>query len=601
MPSLTPSLSVLVAEAIGTPLIIGDHVVSDASASANYQLGNLDEDVVSLAAGPNAVGVLTVTNFVNNGDGTGSFVATFDTSVPSRHLTVVATDNVANSSAESPIFVVNSLEQAKLNDVLSIAPQATGSTPTCNRLLDSVPTSNFILKRQYTVPYSFNATVFELRAVTPTTPVEVVVLRKGLAGDPTETQRYVVVPQTETYLISLRLGRGINTVSVFDQYGRSDTIVVATATYAAVLCAYAREIYNVSRVTVDEQQTAIFSPVSTRLAEPLLRLTDLLPDVRSQQVLAAKLAIRSIVSDPGRHIGVRDVLAALTLSTPIFVPQQPDEQYFDPIARPMFNSQEAFGGVEAHVWPANACVQQWLAFIQYIQNVDAFQVLEVSESEVLFRDQNGDVQRHIFDFTAEACSLTTLALQALCFDTIDVFVAINSTTSIAICAAEYPTDMRPTPQHRVYALPDEVNVELALDPGFDGYTDFAITKHWDGGTPLDSLGAGPSVASGVTTCLYDDGYLVSPLMLASASPTIDAAPSVSVDTSLTVRGADLDVLIDLAGVEVTAEMDVNIWLTLLTARLDMIVYGTETVTASLDVVVRSEVPSVTASLSMYIA
>lgn len=574
---------------VTTPLISGDHVISDTTPTAQFLLSNLDLDVVSLTVGPSAVGVVSVSGFVNNGDGTGTFFATFDISIPSRYLTIVAVDDVDNESAETPVYVVNSLEQARLNDVLSIAPQETVSTPTCDRLLDSVPPSNFVLKRQYNVAYSFDPTVFELRTVTPNSPVEIVVVRRGLPGDVTETQRYVVIPQTETQLISIRLGRGTNVVTAYDSFGRGDTAIVATTTYAAVLCSYAREIYNFSRVEVDEQETAIFSPVSTRLAEPLLRFTDLLPDVRSQQVLAAKLAIRSLVSDPGRQIGVRDMLTALTLSTPIFVPQQPDEQYFDPTTRPMFNSQEAFAGVEAHVWLANACVQRWLAFINYIQNADAFQLLEVSESEVLFRDNNGDVQRHTFDFTAEECSLTTLALQALCFDTIDILIAINSTTDIKVCAAAYPLDMRPVPSDPVRPLGDEFGIELALDPGFDGYVDFSVTSHWDSTVTLDSQGAVPSVASGESTCVYSNGFAVRPVLLASVNTTIDAEPSIAITTDVqTAVGAVLDLLLAANDVELTAALDMNVQLTYQPTRsvqLGMVVIGTETATAGLDVLV----------------
>jgi hypothetical protein len=573
------------------PLIVGDHVLSDALGSASFSIASLDADVVTIALGPSSTGVVSVTDFVNNGDGTGTFTAHFDISYASRQLSIVVTDDVANESAESPLHIVNSLEQARLNDLFSIVPQELVSTPTCNRLIDEVPDSNFTLKRQYTVPYSFEPTVFELRTVTPNAPVEVAVVRRGLPGEPDETQRYVVIPTTETFLIPLRLGRGTNVVTAFDQYNRASTAIVAATTYASVLCSYAREIYNYSQVTVDEQSTAIFSPVATRLAEPLLPIIDLLPDVRSQQVLAAKLATRALVSGAGREIGVRDMLAALTLSTPIFVQQLPDDTYFEPAARPMFNQHEAFGGVEAHVWPANACVGRWLAFINYINNVSVFRVIEISENEVIFYDENGDVQRHVFDLTAEECSLTQLALQALCFDTIDLTIQITSDTALAICAAAYPFDMRANPPYRIVPLGDEFGVELALDPGFDGYLDFNLTQHWDGGVPLDSFGPMPSLASGLPTCIYEEGYAVAPLLLASADTTITAAPDITITaTSQTAVGAVLDLLLAADDIEVTAQLDCNVRDTALLVKarlvdLSVSVGGALEVTANLDVLI----------------
>ena len=574
------------------PLIAGDNVLSDAVTFATFTLVNLDTDVVSVALGPSSIGVLSVSDFVNNGDGTGTFTAFFDISFATRELAVIVKDDVDNESFESPIHIVNSLEQARLNDLFEIVPQELVSTPTCNRMIDSVPDSNFTLKRQYTVPYSFDPTIFELRTITPNAPVEIAVVRRGLPGEPDETQRYIVIPTTESFLVPLRLGRGTNIVTAFDQYNRASTAIVAATTYASVLCSYAREIYNYSQVTVDEQSTAIFSDVGTRLAEPLLPITDLLPDVRAQQVLAAKLAIRSLVSGAGRQIGVRDMLAALTLSTPIFVPQQPDDTFFEPAVRPMFNSQEAFGGVEAHVWLANACVQRWLAFVNYVSNVAAFRVVEVSENEVVFYDENGDVQRHVFDLTAEECSLTQLALQALCFDTIDLTIEITSDMALAVCAAAYPFDMRPVAPYRILPLGDEVGVELALDPGFDGYVDFNLTQHWDGGTPLDSFGPMPSVASGLPICIYEDGYIVAPIALASANATITAGPSIEIEaTTQTARGVVLDLLLAANNIPLTVSLDVNaqdssLLVKTRVADLSVAVGGLpEEATANLDVVI----------------
>jgi len=393
-------------------------------------------------------------------------------------------------------------------------------------------------------------------------------------------------------LISIRLGRGTNVITAFDGYGRADTTIVAATTYAAVLCSYAREIYNNSRISIDEQEAAIFSPVSTRLAEPLLSFTDLLPDVRSQQTLAAKLAIRSLVADAGRQLGVRDMLTALTLSTPIFVPQLPDDRYFEPRVRPLFNSQEAFAGVDAHVWLANACVQRWLAFINYLENADAFELLEVSENEVIFRDDTGRLVRHVFDLAAEECSLTTLALQALCFDTIDIGVTIYSESDISICAATYPFDLRPVPRHPINPLSDEVGVELALDPGFDGYVDFSLTGHWDGGRVLDSQGPIPALGSGFSPCVYDEGYLIAPVLLASADTTIYAQPTIGIVTSIDApaRGVDLDLHLGATGLTVTARLDVNLQVTTLvtnqrTGALDMLVQGEQQLTVPLDVLI----------------
>jgi hypothetical protein len=557
---------------VSTPLITGDHVVPEPGISETFGIANLDRDVVDILLGPNSQGVLAVHNFFNNQDGTGSFQADFDPGVPTRSMTIIATDDVDNQSNESPIFLVQSRELAKLGEVFSIVPQATISTSTCQNLLDAMPRTNFILKRRYTVPYSFNPTIFELRAVTPGVPVEIMVVRRDLSGKSDETQRYVVAPDQPIVQVLIRLGRGNNIITIVDQEGRADTIVVSATTYAALLCSYAREIYDYSQVKIEDQRTAIYSPVSTRLAEPLLIFSNLLPDVKSQQTLATKLAVRALVGSPGKQSGVRDLLAALTLSTPIFMPENSEDQWFEPAVRPLFNSQEAFGGVEAHVWPANQCIKRWLAFVQYINNVKVFKLVSISEHEVVFYDENGDLQRHQFDFGTDQCSLTTLALQSICFENIDVRLSIFSESDLWICAATYPFDMRPVPRFPVHL----VDQEDVVDPGFDGYVGFSVTGRWDSRTPLDSQGAMPALGSSAPRCVYENGYLTVPLLMGGLQYQIDNQVSI-VDAEYDVepgRGADLDIWI--SGVfNQEASLDINIEATagnsLVQAGMDLMV------------------------------
>jgi len=593
---------------VATPLITGDHAVPDPGINETFGIANLDRDVVAVVSGPSATGVVLIHDFFNNQDGTGSFQVDFAPAVPTRSLTIIAIDDVDNRSNESPIFLVQSAESAKLGETFSIRPSSSISTETCQSLLDSMPKTGFVLKRQYTVPYSFNTTAFDLRAITPGMSVQISVIRRDLAGKADETQQYVVVPDQTVLPVKLRLGRGLNTIVAVDSSGRSDTIVVAATTYAAVLCSYAREIYNYSKIRIDEQETAVYSPVSTRLAEPLLPFSNLLPDVRSQQILATKLAIRSLVESPGKQSGVRDLLTALTLSTPIFVQQVADPLNFEPAVRPLVNRQEGFAGVEAHVWPANQCIRKWLAFIRYINNLKVFRLVSISEYEVAFYDENGDLQRHRFDFGEDACSLTNLALQSICFENIDVRFTIFSESDMRICAATYPLDMRPTPDFPIRP----VDHEDEIDPGFNGYVDFSATGHWDSGRLLDSQGAMPAADSGYLPCGDDTGYLVVPLLMAGQEHQIDnqmsmvitgysitpcrwvsmgmliIAPSISVGMSLSIVESRLDIpmAVSIRGTRMSVGMDISVsrWVA---AGMNISIIDPMTKTVGLDVVISS--------------
>ncbi len=567
---------------VTTPLVVGDHSIDGTTES--YTIANLDEDVVTIALGSSSLGVLGISAFVNNGDGTGSFIAQFDPSFTTRQLTIVATDDVDNESAESPIFLVYDVDALILNESVSIAPQDTVSTATCNRLLDAIPESNFILKRASTVPYSYGDTAFDLRAVTPGDPVTLRVVRKGLPGEPDESQGYVVIPENSVETVALRLGRGLNIITAIDVEGRSDTIIVAATTYATVMCAYAREIYNFSQVQLDEQTAAIYSPVSTRIAEPLIPFSDLLPDVRSLQTLATKLLVRSMINNPGAQSGVQDVLSSLTLSTPVFVQQRPDQEFFEPRTRPLFNDAEAFGGVEAHAWLGNRCVATWLAFLNYLSSIDVHQIVRITEDEVVFLDDGGALRRHVFDFTDDNCSVINELLETFCFENVTMTVAIYSITSIYMCAAQYPLDFTPGPAYPLHPLENEAEPD-GIDPGFDGYVDFSLTDHWDSGGTLDSMGPNPSVDSGLSPCVYDT-YLVVPLTLASVTPEINVGMTATgTATVLTARAAQIDISIGAATVEITSDITINIGLPLYTCSIDFVVQAEESITAEISVAI----------------
>ncbi len=307
-------------------------------------------------------------------------------------------------------------------------------------------------------------------------------------------------------------------------------------------------------------------------------------------MLATKLAVRALVAGAGRQIGVRDILAALTLSTPIFVEEKPEEEFFEPAIIPMFNEQEAFAGVEAHVWLANECVRRWQAFVHILSNLDIFQVLSISENSVIFRDENGDVRRHVFDFKDDKCSLTNLALRSICFEVIDVNVAVFNILNVNLCAAEYPFDMRPVPNFPIYPMPDE-GVPFGIDPGFDGHPSFVITDHWDGGVLLDSQGPKPSIASGEDLCVFDNGYLVTPLALGSGEAVINEFIQVEAEYTVSpAAGVSLDVSIDLQNVKITTGLSISIGKSQKTASMDMLVSAVQEATAGMSVIISDPAP-----------
>lgn len=500
------------------PVIDGETHVLDPGEGIEYTIvTNLDPDVIEIIPGPNSFGIIEIYGFVNNGDGSGYFYVDFDPLVIPRQLSIQAKDDVDNTSDESNILVVFSADEATLNNEITIIPQRLVFSNVCDDLIDRIPVTDFINRGPINVPYSFKPTVFELRAAVPGIPITITVTRSGVQGDVDRQSRVTVVPEAEVHLVDLPLGEGRNVITASDGDRYAIVYVVATH-YATVECAYAREIFNFSVNSIDEQETAIFSTVSTRLAEPYIDFADELPDIRSLQVLAAKLAIRATVNEAKTQQGVRDFLAALTLSTPIFVPETNNIDFFEPNVYPLFNAPEDFGGVDAHVWMHNSCISQWLTFVRYVNNIEGFRIIDATESEIIVEDNNGDISAHRFDFDDDECSLISQIENQTCFDGITISFAIYGTMWITLCAAAYTFDLcfDATGSYPITPLVDESGPG-SLDPGFDGW-DGCVVNRFDSGLALDSYGSTPSVESGLDACVFES-YVVSPYVLASVDAT----------------------------------------------------------------------------------
>jgi hypothetical protein len=240
------------------------------------------------------------------------------------------------------------------------------------------------------------------------------------------------------------------------------------------------------KVSIDEQQNAIFNKYSTRLAEPYITYKDFLPEFQTIQTMALKFIIRTLMNDKAEDVGVRDFTTALTQSTPVFNPIRGSFN-FDPIVYPLSNIQELFSGTDAHVWIPNSKIANWTAFIKYIDNLpDLFSLESVSESEVVL-DYGGVEERHRFDFETDDYS-TNFGLHA--FDNIRVSTILNSSLLMRIFAASYTLDLvvradSPLGDSRPYfdsGRPFDSGVTFDadyVDPLADGFVGLPLTGRFE--------------------------------------------------------------------------------------------------------------------------
>jgi hypothetical protein len=256
------------------------------------------------------------------------------------------------------------------------------------------------------------------------------------------TPRIHFVPVGTTHNVTVALPYGPVSVTVRDPVlGDFTKFLLSVVNYATLFRSYAREITEYSKIPLNQLEDSIASPLSYRLATPMLSgLTSLIPaDLEILASLSHKLLIKSLLHTPGTFGATNDILAAFSASNPVFFQMQ----NINKLDSPLFRSEEVFQGYEAHVWLPNREIERWKAFIQLLNNLPQLYTLkQITEGEV-YVEQGGKIRRHFFDFESPlANSITTgLAYLTECFLRLfSLTVAVESEHFLAFCQASYILD-----------------------------------------------------------------------------------------------------------------------------------------------------------------
>jgi hypothetical protein len=224
------------------------------------------------------------------------------------------------------------------------------------------------------IPYTPQPTVLRIETNRIGEPIGIDIASIG-GTDPNidirdQQTTHMVVAQSSVITKGVQLGRGKNliTVQVINRPEDVSYLIVNTTTIAAMWESFARVLYSASTRIIDEQNRAISSDLATRLIEPFISFQDLLPDIQSLKILTTRLLTKGLIHSVGTDLGVKEILKALTISTPIYKPMDKDTFEIFPSLDPWTKSASQFGGYEAHVWLPNIGITSWLAFLGFIFN-----------------------------------------------------------------------------------------------------------------------------------------------------------------------------------------------------------------------------------------
>lgn len=536
-----------------TPMLSGPVLVSDLQ-GVRYELSSLDRDVTAVLLGASSLGC-SIVSFTNNHDGTGFILVDFAASPAVRYLAVVAQDDVRNQSGQSNVLAIQSDADVEVGTTFRIRPQTRAYDDLLTELLLAMPDGDYRQIAQYVLPYTPRPVVFDLEVRRPGVPVALIVVGVGSRRLDPEPTELTIIPDSTRVTVRLPLVRGRNLVSASDGQN-TDTIDVSATNYAGILSGYARELYrNVdSRLLALEQD--LDSPLSTLVLQPYAPWLSLAPPVQSLQVLGAKMAVRAVLNETARRSGVRDALAGLIGTTPVFRARQNRVGGGASRARPRYTSYEHRGGSEAHVWLADRCASRRAAFEALLPNLP-MRLLRVSDHEISVLDDANQIVTHRFAENG-TCSVYDIVQQRSCLDAMSVSLLMQSTMRIAMCVAQYPLDMTANAQYPFVPVSGEAGV-TGLDPGWDAHAGYSLLNRFDGGFRFDSYGSNPSSGLLISTnpppppvitpepgaaraafdvliygerpCVFDDGLLSAQLTLVSTT-----FPSISVFSGLAAVG-----------------------------------------------------------------
>lgn len=362
------------------------------------------------------------------------------------------------------------------------------------------------------------------------------------------TDTYSSVVPSAKFTSSINLCRGKNLITAKIKNEETHLIVSAT-TIVSLWEAFARVLYNVSGKILNEQSDAISSTMATRLMEPFVSFQNLLPSVQSLKTMAFRFLARGLIHSVGTDTGIKDIIKALCLSTPIY--RKMDKDTFDlfPALDPWTKSASQYAGYEAHVWMTDINIISWLSFLSYISNQpDIFEILSISESEVIFK-YYGEIQRH--EFTSGKIGTDSLLVQASteCFKSIFIKAFMESEVFVSMCAAAYTFDLFVTEDAAIgnfrksfdRGFPFDSGLFFdsdPIDPFTDGWVGLSLTGRFEQDMPIRSHPLDTFIAKYPHEgCSYEGWYTQ-----VICNHKVDMDVSLTVSSSGYIQGANAVIL-----------------------------------------------------------
>jgi hypothetical protein len=419
-------------------------------------------------------------------------------------------------------------------------------------LINAIPSGTFYDFTHPIVLWQSKPNLFIFNTDNYNVPVQVICQRTGDYKTGVDQGNLVsstfITPLNPQTSFSLTLGLGLNRIVAQEmiQGGRQTILDVVATPNELIVDSIATQI-NVSQTTLANVESALYSDYSTRLLDQVIQFQALLPDFQSLRILATKLVVRGMVHFPAEYLGVNNVISSFTLNNPVYQTQRQSSNY--QIERnPIMRAQEAFAGMEAHLWFPNTLITRWVAFTRMANSLRSLYTLKsVSDIEVDLTFQ-GREQIHTFDLTSPGASILS-SVFTNCFNSIQIQMTSSFKLNHKIFVWSYPFDEFVTALTAIgvgrssfdLGIPFDSGIPLdqdPVDPFTDGWIGWSLSGRFERDVSDTSLarysldtGVDPSpLFTGNQGTVYPGPYTQ---MMNSMNYEIDLDSSVQINSSQT--------------------------------------------------------------------
>ena len=334
---------------IKTPTIYGTNSIDYGQLNVPYTITNLDINATDVLTTPYCLGILSIHDFINNEDGTGSFQIDFSNSIYVYQLQIRVEDGINLSDVSNIIIIALFVDVITYGD-LSAKPVCYQHNPLYENMIKEMPDCQvYNNHNNYTIPYSYHSSLWE---------VTIPYLGNILYYNYNNTNVKSIIPKGPIAIVKLDLPLGTSRVN-FDYDGHKLSYSVGRVNFASLIAVYAQQIYTSTKKlqTLDGDYLSL-------LSSGILKVEKYLPNWKQLKNAVKYKAVQGLTSSNyeqvlSSYIGNNYYFNKVVLSDYVF-----ENKY---------SNREHYNGYSIYWWSFFEKIEAWWTFSKLMSQIKNIQ------------------------------------------------------------------------------------------------------------------------------------------------------------------------------------------------------------------------------------